>query len=409
MLMFIFGAGASFDSDPMRRPDDPEVLEFENEHRPPLAAGLFNPGSRKGKEDVALFPRARSLIMQLRQATAQGLDVEEVLEQVASDETYPNTAVQLLAFRGYLSHLLTDVPAEWLDECQGLTNYVAALEKAHRWNVAIHPESRDPFACVTFNYDALIEDAVQGVFGQDLMNDMNAYAGFDDVHVFKPHGSVSWRTPATWDLGTGHWCEGFQGLTRAIDQASALVWDETDTWRCNLDNDTYQDEADTTKVWLPALSVPVRHKTSFSMPEWHMDALIADLQKVTTMIAVGWRARENHFLQLLQEHLPSKPARLVAVAESDDAARETIDNLWKTGRFGSYAFSGVGFSGFAETPTGPFVADRSWTEGHTPLTLDHVLSAAPGMMGVWTTMAPGAGLAREREDLPYLDPGYVEL
>jgi hypothetical protein len=89
MLMFVFGAGASFDSDPARRPGDPELTYQEREHRPPLAAGLFSPESLEGQAAIAAFPRAASLIMQLRQATAQGLDVEEVLEQIASDEDYP--------------------------------------------------------------------------------------------------------------------------------------------------------------------------------------------------------------------------------------------------------------------------------------------------------------------------------
>ena len=175
MLMFVFGAGASFDSDPYRRPTDLEPDDLDNEHRPPLAPGLFDPVSRRGKEVVAAFPRAAALIMQLRQATARGLDVEEMLEQIkATEDTYPETAAQLLAFRAYLARLMSIVPTKWLGECQGLTNYVLALEKADRWNVAMHPTDRRPIACVTFNYDTLLEQSVHSVFGHRV-HEMDRY------------------------------------------------------------------------------------------------------------------------------------------------------------------------------------------------------------------------------------------
>src|SRR6476620_7149582 len=103
MLMFVFGAGASFDSDPERRPGEVE-FESDEEYRPPLAAGLFTPASRLGNDVIPQFPRAAPLLMRLRQATRQGLDIEEVLEQIAETEkTYSATAIELLAFRAYLA------------------------------------------------------------------------------------------------------------------------------------------------------------------------------------------------------------------------------------------------------------------------------------------------------------------
>ena len=143
------------------------------------------------------------------------------------------------------------------------------------------------------------------------------------------------------------------------------------------------------------------------MPGIHKAALVEDLKQVTTLIAIGWRAREQHFLRLLEEHMPFAHARLVAVSNTDDAAQETIDNLWETGRFGSFAKSGVGFSGFTESPTEPFVRPRNAIE-HTALALDHVL-AGGNQYGVWTNRAPGNGLRPPSQESPYCDPGYNDL
>lgn len=143
-------------------------------------------------------------------------------------------------------------------------------------------------------------------------------------------------------------------------------------------------------VWLPALSVPVRRKTTFTMPADHQQVMVDDLSKVTTLITIGWRARERHFLYLIQQHLPSEPVRLVSVAESDTAAMETIDNLWPTGRFDRYRVCGTGFTGFMESLSDPperFGSDSD----HTALTFDHLVAA--GSSGDWTLRDRGQGFA----------------
>jgi hypothetical protein len=297
------------------------------------------------------------------------------------------------------------VPNGWLEESQGLTNYVLALEKVHRWNVAVHRQGRDPFACVTFNYDLLLEDAAGRVFGHSVKG-MDAYTASDDVHLYKPHGSVTWRRPATLPAPVKQLNPGPRALSLAIDRAAELAWDRTDTWAYVEDNDLYMDGDDRTKVWLPALSAPIRNKADFSMPVPHRESLLADLKKVTTLVAIGWRGRENHFLRLLQEHLPSAPSRLVVVSVSDDDAHETVDRLWQTGRFDKYAVSGIGFSGFVETPVTYDLPRATGRDDHTPLTLDHVLTARKPW-GVWTERHPGPGLPASGEPTPYPDRGYA--
>lgn len=405
MLMFVFGAGASYDSDPTRLPsnDDPDHYPFETQYRPPLAKGLFQPLSEHGRAAITAFPRAASLIMELRHATAQGRDVEEVLEQIQLGETaYPETATQLLAFRAYLARLLTRVPDEWVHECQGLTNYVLALAQADRWNVTVHAEQpSQAIACVTFNYDTLLEQAIRSVFGHDI-NDINDYSNHRRVHIHKPHGSVDWRRAAQWNHRFADRLHREDALHKAIARASSLEW--TDEWRRQI-NDIYQDDRDHSRVWLPALSIPVRSKSDFTMPSFHRDAMIADIRQVTTLVAVGWRARERHFLKLLQDEMPSEHARVVAVGPTPEAADETIENLWETGRFNRFATSSLGFSGFAQTPDDEYRARPK--EHRTHVHLRDVLSNNPGAF-FWTKREPGPGLATATPPT-LLDPGYADL
>lgn len=400
MLMFVFGAGASYDSDPDRPTDEEPLDDFD--FRPPLAAGLFAPNNRIGKEAIAAFPRSAPLMMRLREATRQGEDIEEVLEQIAvGSDVYPGTATQLLAFRAYLAQLMSQVPDEWADECQGLTNYVLTLEQADRWNQALHG-STEPVICVTFNYDSLLERAVRSVFGHRI-NHIDQYASHPLVHVFKPHGSVNWQRAATWDQPENHWISKHGGLSKAINEAASLDWSEDFRFQSN---DEYQDRSTATKVWLPALSIPVRNKAEFTMPDGHMAPLCADLRKVTTVVAVGWRARERHFLRLLQDNLGGALVRLVAGAETDQSAQETVDNLWMTGRFTQFAVCGTGFSGFTEIPREP-APPKSESGGHTPLTLHHVLTAG-GDAAIWKSREPSND-AVVAEDPTWTDPGYRDL
>jgi hypothetical protein len=145
------------------------------------------------------------------------------------------------------------------------------------------------------------------------------------------------------------------------------------------------------------------------MPRAHEVALIDDLRRVTTVITIGWRAREQHFLKLLQDHLGSAPLRLVAVAENDESAKATVASLWETGRFDRYAISGIGFSGFTDMPTEAYQPMPD-TYNHTRLTLDHVLTAGTGSSsGVWINRDPGPGIADLDVDATPPHPRYGEL
>lgn len=402
MLMFVFGAGASYDSDSHRlvrelREDD----DFYNEYRPPLATGIFEPRNRYAKEAAAAFKRATPLLMRLRNAAARGADVEEVLEQLQGDEErYSATASQLLALRAYLARLLATGPSEWSQECAGQTNYVLALDEAARWNEAVQePGTEHPVACVTFNYDALLEAACERVFGVPLYS-IADFITDTRVRIYKPHGSVEWRQKALWEAGPQDRWDGDEALHWAIDQAPGLRW-QNEFKLADRDDGDYQDGNDAGVLWLPALAIPALGKASFTMPDDHRESLEDDLRRATLIIAIGWRAREQHFLSLVEQFVPEGCA-LVAVAESETAAMQTVDTLWTTGRFGRYLIAGEGFSHFVGEPLA--VPVEPVIPGPGSPRLRDVLTG-----DLWLGRAPGAGFRAQADRMPLSPPSYRKM
>jgi hypothetical protein len=403
MILFIFGAGASFDSDPERASSLRN--DTADDHRPPLAPGLFNPSNRVGREIVEKYPQAAALLMRLRDATRRKEDVEEALELVAVGErSYPGTQRQLVAFRAYLADLLTEIPTQWLNECQGLTNYVRLLEETDRWSAKLWPGRDAPIACVTFNYDSMLEAGVRSVFGAPLRT-LPEYISDPRFRLYKPHGSVTWEQSAHWNESS-FIVPRSSAIGRAIDTADTLDWTQT---RYRFAQEQAQSSSDPHQVWLPALSIPIRRKATFSMPEDHLEQMKADLRDVTTVFAIGWRARERHFLQLLQDHLGSTPAQLVVVAENNTSARETVEQLWPTGRFRRYAVAGNGFTGFTEQKSEPTLRSKlDGIDDHSYITLHEILTNTAAW-GAWTDRAPGYGLSPDNGEFSDISDGYTDL
>src|SRR4051794_21035544 len=104
MLTIIFGAGASYDSDPDKssivQQSDYDVI------RPPLAKDLF---AKRFGQQAMMHPDAATLIPQLRRAARKNPpEVEQELENISNDRSYYAGAYrQLLSMRYYLKDVVT--------------------------------------------------------------------------------------------------------------------------------------------------------------------------------------------------------------------------------------------------------------------------------------------------------------
>ncbi len=312
MLMVIFGAGASYDSMPslaagvVRR-------SIEEQTRPPLASELFE---NRGLFAAALreFPECSAIIPWLRKPRGT---LESELQRLQDEaQNYPARHSQLAAVRYYLQLMLWRCEQGWKNLAAGITNYASLLDMVEQWR-----HSRDESACfVTFNYDTLLEDALQ-VVGVGI-NSISDYIAADPRYVvIKLHGSVTWyrEVDSPTDFQTQ---EGHHGIRQQLIRRAAQL---------AVSNRYVQGNPDTTaildgKVVFPAIAIPVERKSQFECPADHLEALRSRLPKVRKVLIVGWRAMEEHFLSLLNEHLQA-PLEVMVVEGSNKGASEVEGRL----------------------------------------------------------------------------------
>jgi hypothetical protein len=346
VLVVVFGAGASYDSNP----DIPASVRHE--HRPPLANALFEMDRQATREAADAFPMAAPALMAARADVRAGGTVEATLTRLQAEaEEDPRARCQLMALRFYLQRVLSRIPDAWNADAVRQTSYVSMLDQLARWQ----RDTGHGLCLITFNYDTLLEDACGVVFGQRFGH-MDDYPARDGVHVYKPHGSVDWAQAAVWH--GGQFAKGDAARRAICERPDVQILDGDLAVRAPTDRvieQLGQDKGGPVIAWIPALAIPVEAKPDVVMPQSHRSNLQQDLAQATAVLCVGWRARETHFLRILQEGLPSRPLPLWSVSVDRESASETVDNLWRTGRFDRFLPVGGGFAQFAdpEPPPGP--------------------------------------------------------
>jgi hypothetical protein len=179
MLLVVFGAGASYDSWPSVPPGR---LSRNSEHfRPPLAKELFL-SFPHFRAISAKYPRCQPLIPYLEARE----NVEEILEQFQGEAEQGNERrSQLTAIQFYIREIIQLCELRWREQTQGVTNYRTFVDQLDQ--VQLYPE----VCFVTFNYDTLLEDALEKI--DVRFPDIRSYTSQYSYKVFKPHGSIDWK------------------------------------------------------------------------------------------------------------------------------------------------------------------------------------------------------------------------
>ena len=334
MLMVIFGAGASYDSLDAKPPGarQPGWI-IDEEFRPPLANELF--GYRGMFADaMARFAKLQPIVPLLRQP--RGKNIETILRELQSEANdYPERHRQLMAVRYYLHYMLWECERNWKAASKNVTNYKALLDKINRWRTG------KEVSLVTFNYDTLLEDAMPSV-GLTVTKLDDYVFGDPAYKVFKLHGSVNWarivetavpyRDVNPWVVASDH-IERAARL-RITDDFVIINQHPCGTWENRFG-------------LVPAVAVPVEKKAYFECPPRHLVELERLLPRVSKILLIGWRATEDHFLELLTKHLKG-PIRALVVAGSEGEARNVAIGL-KNGPLAKIAFDWeVSPGGFTE-------------------------------------------------------------
>jgi len=341
MLMVIFGAGASYDS---ISAGPPLPTESPHEYRMPLARELFD--NRQHFNNAAMsFKRCQEILPTLRQAARENNSIEERLQRyLAEADIKLDRRQQLAAVRYYIQAVIFQCQEAWKNIAYGQTNYKSLLDSIRQYK-----RDGEKVAIVTFNYDNLIEYALQDFTGRPF-DSLSSYISDGEFQLFKLHGSVNWARrvatapPQLRDIltkGTGP-AIAAEEIIRSIDEVTPDrkfdIVNQIPTWRTD----------DGRSIAFPALAIPVRSKPESyeECPDGHVARLKELIPQVTKIIVVGWAAGEEHFKRLLAERLVNKVQMFVVGADDRDAER-TGQAMVIAGVRGDFEVSRGGFSHFA--------------------------------------------------------------
>ena len=336
VVLCVFGAGASFDSNAAGLEQYP--------YQPPLTEELF---SRSEFATYRTEFRALSGITQQLLQLPDGVTIEQRLAKLyESSRAYQPAARELASVAFYLRRVLYSCGETALSRASRNTTYAELIRRVDEWAAA---EGR--LVCiVTFNYDTLIEAALQDM-GLPIAAMDDYISSTRSWHLLKLHGSWNW--------------------VREIDDTRYQRTSEPNGPRISDEKliDDYHDLGLSTRfhirgtnpggvesnyvevgdVYLPAfpgLALPLTNKTEFVCPHEHVEDLRLFIPRVTQVISIGWHAQEHHFLrELALIKAPSTPT--LVVTRSMDGAVSVQRNLEQVGGIkGPFRLYEGGFSAF---------------------------------------------------------------
>jgi hypothetical protein len=232
----------------------------------------------------------------------------------------------------------------WLEQTSATTSYLALLDRIQRAR-----GGRDGGALfATFNYDRLFEKAASYYISSgttihaNQFETIGSYIERADFPLIKLHGSIDWGYRVTTDLAV-------------VEESGGHVWQiAAEVIRRTGELDLATDVEKTVdrppqpmngKAYLPAIAIPLDNKREFICPESHLTHLKEALPQVTALLLIGWRGADDHFRQLLREHL-GQNATVAAVCGELADSRALLEGLRAEGIGATHIDTDGGFADY---------------------------------------------------------------
>jgi hypothetical protein len=356
MLTVIFGAGASFDSAPTYPSGTaiPTGDQMNQYHRPPRANDLFQDRPiyaatmERFRECLPIVDRLRCLKGETLEAALQDLQAEA--------DHYPRGLRQLAAVRYYLQMIIAQGCAAWSSHTRGVTNYRRLLDQIERTH-----RPGEPVCIVTFNYDTLLEEALI-----DFDFDIRDFWDYTQRHafyrIFKVHGSVNWAHILKNKIESDNATDPEVVAREWIRRAAELEF--TDEYVLK----PYNGQSIAViggRPAFPAIAIPVERGKTFECPPSQIEELKTLLPRTSKLLVIGWRATEEHFLELLKVHAKAgvRPAnfhlRVVSGTQTDaEDARDRILRAIGRRTGDNYTINSEGFTAFMQGEAEKFLRSR---------------------------------------------------
>ena len=351
MLLVVFGAGATFDSWSSFPPGESPV----ERNRPPLAKDLFrarplNQTDDRFRDVMRKFPKCFDVLPKL-EAPPENSTVEHELEELQKEAPDNHERYrQLASIRFYLRDLIWECVGQWMGITRGASNYKVLLD-------SIRSAKYENKTClVTFNYDIMLEDALQH-HGMLIRTIEDYVAG--PYKTVKLHGSVNWVHPvrAIFDNPVVRMSD--EQVAKELIQKADQLHVEDAFQTVETPHTRIGDEA-----FLPALAIPTETKRNFECPPPHIEIMTKHLADVTKVLLIGWAGNEKNFLQLLAQNLRGAP-KVAIVAGTIQGGKAVKEKLIKAGTKGTDSdFTNIkvidsGFSNFVRGQSDRFLREAS--------------------------------------------------
>jgi len=321
MKMIILGAGASFDSINL----DGNFIKNhpKGKWRPPLGKNLFS-YQNEYSQIIKKYKGAEAIRSEVNLCS----DIEDLFQEKYDLSDSPNGSnylLQIISVQFYLQELFYKISKEYIDF--GPSNYDNLVAKAYKYII----ETKEEILIVTFNYDFLLEESIEKNCNIKF-NSLNDYISHN-IKLFKPHGSCNWfKTINVSERISG----ALQGTgipdylydPKNIDKTYEILNSLSSGFKI-ADNkyDKLKPDQRLRQLIMPQILIPLRTKGEFVMPDSHLKKLANLLQYVNEILVIGWKAGENHFIQLLKENIKADSLKILYVCGQDRTIESKLKDI----------------------------------------------------------------------------------
>jgi hypothetical protein len=238
----------------------------------------------------------------------------------------PNSLSKIINVQFYLHDLFIDISRKCINPME--SNYKCLVNLVDDYSV----RTGEHVLFVNFNYDLLLEDAMQRCVKYRFAN-INDYVDYATrkMLLFKPHGSCNFIRklhPSIAEILPPHYemrsvstvAEFLYKGNRDLDYILSKVNGDIEL----LGRDELIRNTDTPELvmYLPQLLIPYKSKDSFVMTEKHELWMEHFLSQIDEIIVIGWKGTEAKFQNLLKKNLENKKVTITTITNRDNTVRE---------------------------------------------------------------------------------------
>jgi len=283
-VVFIFGAGASYDVRDRSRSGDERWC-------PPLSDDLFD---ARFDSIFKKYRRLSGIVSDLSNNT-EDFSLEDYLQDVMfmRSKKQKSRLLQLYEVQFYLRELLARCSKDYIPSGNVYATFLQMLVDAESSSQESHS-----FTLISFNYDTFLDRALEEQLNYQF-NSINSYID-NPIKLIKLHGSCDWRIPLPVDNHLVRRVREEFGIDDHNDDPAPFLMHLKGEFQTRFDESKIEieDYNPTTKKSVldaPVIAMPLREKTKYFCPIIHIAHMQNSLKNADYIVIIGWKGRDKGF------------------------------------------------------------------------------------------------------------------